>query len=548
MKRLASALILAMLLLGTVASGEVRIVDNHDQDKEVPQRLNLRGAASSTGETLASFYTGAEVDVIEAATEGYVKVKAGSLEGYMSEEFLVTAEDFAERYGSEAIRGRAAEIDLIGLWTASEPMFSAPGEKSKVVAELPDGASVRALGLMGAWGYVQATTEQGEQKGFVRLLALAEPGEAKTAIVMGSEQAGGVVLRASPSAKSAEVMTVQNGTACILLFGRSGSWIRVRIGRVSGWIQNEPGESLVFLEGAPRTSVPFYPPLMQTAAESLLYEEAGSTQKAYMTLGEGMKVEVLGLRGEYAYVRTLEGGLGAFESGDFGFVLSRDLSATASSGNVGVAQADDGDLPILLYNTPDRHGRVVGALNAGAQVRIQTYTQTDFVQLSLGEMMVYAQKKGIRLLTTGNEKPSDRIPQRALLGGEVTLYAEPASGAASVGTLSAGSRVYMLAKCGNWAFVNAGAANLDVNDASADLLGFVQLDQINAPAGTTHLLAALSTDKVNMREGADRASPIIGKARLGERLRVADYGNVWTCVVKEDGTRGYIMTEYLTFE
>ena len=69
-----------------------------------------------------------------------------------------------------------------------------------------------------------------------------------------------------------------------------------------------------------------------------------------------------------------------------------------------------------------------------------------------------------------------------------------------------------------------------------------------APAGTTHLTAAVRTDKVNIRQSADRNSPIIGKARLGELLRVADYGSNWTCVVKEDGTRGYIMTEYLTFD
>ena len=40
----------------------------------------------------------------------------------------------------------------------------------------------------------------------------------------------------------------------------------------------------------------------------------------------------------------------------------------------------------------------------------------------------------------------------------------------------------------------------------------------------------------------------IGGARLGERLRVADYGVDWTCVVTPDGKRGYMMTSYLEFE
>ena len=53
-----------------------------------------------------------------------------------------------------------------------------------------------------------------------------------------------------------------------------------------------------------------------------------------------------------------------------------------------------------------------------------------------------------------------------------------------------------------------------------------------------------NSDVYYLRKGSE-GSPIIGKARLGELLRVADYGSSWACVVKEDGTRGYIMTEYL---
>ena len=53
---------------------------------------------------------------------------------------------------------------------------------------------------------------------------------------------------------------------------------------------------------------------------------------------------------------------------------------------------------------------------------------------------------------------------------------------------------------------------------------------------------------MNLRsEGNSQTGKIIGKLRLGERLRVADYGTGWTCVVKPDGTRGYVMTKYLSF-
>ena len=280
-----------------------------------------------------------------------------------------------------------------------------------------------------------------------------------------------------------------------------------------------------------------------------MYQSPGNTEDHYITLGEGMKLEILGVTGDYVYTRTLEGGAGAYDSGDFGYVLAADLAPAVSALSVGVAQADDGDLPVLLYNTPDSTGRVIGALEAGAEVRILAYTQTDYAQLSLNGMSAYAQKKRIRLLTEGNGQPSDRIPQRAVVRTDAALVGEPADDAPEAGSVLTGERVYMLAKVGEWAYVNTGStAHLNTAGGVDDHLGFVRLSALNAPAGTTHLTASVTTDKVNMRERADRGSPIVGKARLGELLRVADFGTNWTCVVKEDGTRGYIMTEYLSFD
>ena len=84
--------------------------------------------------------------------------------------------------------------------------------------------------------------------------------------------------------------------------------------------------------------------------------------------------------------------------------------------------------------------------------------------------------------------------------------------------------------------------------AEEDHTGFASLSDLNAPASTTHLVAFVTTDKVNLRsEGNSQTGRIIGKLRLNERLRVADYGTSWTCVVKPDGTRGYVMTKYLEF-
>ena len=192
----------------------------------------------------------------------------------------------------------------------------------------------------------------------------------------------------------------------------------------------------------------------------------------------------------------------------------------------GVAQADDGDLPVVVLGDPDDETNVIGALCSGAQARITSYTQTDYVQISLGSLVGYVKKSQIRVLTTPNEPLSDRIPQRATTKTDVDIRFKPEVKAAVVETVSSGARVYMFGKFGDWAYVLAGdSPSLDVTATTGDRAGFVPLAALNAPASTTHLTASVLKDKVNVRSEADNQSgAIIGKARTGDRLLVTDYG------------------------
>ena len=215
-----------------------------------------------------------------------------------------------------------------------------------------------------------------------------------------------------------------------------------------------------------------------------------------------------------------------------------------------MAQADDADLPVIVLNDPEKEDAVIGALCSGAEARITSYTQTDYIQIQLGTLVGYVPKNQIRVLTDEAEPLSDRIPQRATVKTDAQLRARPEDKAAVSESIAAGTRVYMLGKFGDWAYVRASdTPAFDVNDPSADHAGFIRLSSLNAPASTTHLTAFVTKDKVNLRsEPNSQSGAIIGKARTGARMRVTDYGNQWTGVVLEDGKRGYIMTEYLQFE
>lgn len=114
-----------------------------------------------------------------------------------------------------------------------------------------------------------------------------------------------------PTAKANEIMRLSNGTACFSLFGRKeGEWRRVRVGGVSGWIKYTQTANLYALGSQMRSVVPYYPLLMQTKSDTLLYQEKDNASSRYMTLGQGMYVELLAESDTYAYVRTSEGGAG----------------------------------------------------------------------------------------------------------------------------------------------------------------------------------------------------------------------------------------------
>lgn len=553
MKKARSILLIAVLLacMAAVGMGESLFVDNRETDKIYPERLNLRAEASKNGAIIGLFYTGAEVEALEYTNEEYVKVQIGGVTGYMAGEYLITREEATARYGTDGDFGdcRAAEIDLSGLWKSNQPLFTQTDPASASVATLAHGEQVGLVGILDDWAYVYTEASGERVYGYVPLDTLTDVGELKVMIVAGKKADTQTKLYDAPNDRANEIMTLKNGTACFALFGRKeGEWRRVRVGGVSGWIRYTQADNLFALGAQPRNVVPYYPLLMQTKRDALLLSAKDDQNQVFMTLGQDMKVEVLAESGDYAYVRTLEGGAGAYDCGDYGYMRISDLSLTATGSSVGVVQMDNGDVPVLLLDQPQADAQMIGALCSGAQVRIAAYTQTDYMQVTLGDVMGYVLKNEIRIMGGDNAQPSDRIPQRATAVKTLTLMSEP--GAASEGTQSVaqGERVYMLGVLGNWAYVQAGdKAGLE-EDALNDRTGFVPLSSLSAPASTTHLTAKVNKDKINLRSEGGREGEIIGRARLDERLRVAEYGTDWCCVVTPTDKRGYIMTEYLEFE
>ena len=586
---------LALLFLVAFAAGacaDTLFIDNRETDKTDLMRLNMRTQPSSKSSVIASFYTGAEVTVLENVpvtaptsipeTEGmevptetevegtnvenpetpvgngntqtnaaYIHVEIGGVQGYMAEKYLITAEEAKARYGDNDWfgKGRDAEIDLTGMWKDNVTMYADTSRNAAAVGTVSTGEKIHLIGLFGNYAYVCRDTEQGKQFGYLPLDVVTETGDQKVYIISTASSEQRIMLYESPSLKSRSSMSLSNGTTCFMLFGRGeGEWRRIRVGGVSGWVLPNRKNTIVALGSSPRSSIPYYPLVMETKTDALLYSTKGDKAEAYMTLGTQMRVEVLGESADFLYVRTLIGGAGAYNKGDYGYMALSDLTLSVSNSSMGVAQMDDLDMPVVVYSEPDNGSRILGALCGGAQVRLMDYTQTDFVRIGLNDLTGYVEKNSVRILTMDTDVLSDRIAQRGTAKQTVALLDEPSRNSGESGSVEAGARVYMLGKFGDWMYVNAESTpNLNVT-TQTEQTGFVHISELSAPASTTHLTATVTTDKVNLRSIGDKTGDIIGRVRLGELLRVTDYGNQWTCVVTGEGKRGYIMTEYLDFD
>ncbi|MBR2941982.1 MAG: SH3 domain-containing protein, partial [Clostridia bacterium] len=481
--------LLCMILIAALATmcagavmGEALFVDNRETDKVYPERLNLRAEPSRGGGIIGLYYTGAQVEAL-GTEDDYTKVSIGGVTGYMASDYLITAEEAVRRYGEDSAFGtcRAAKVDLGGLWEASLSVQETTDKSSPVLASLRTGDMVELVGILDDdWAYIRAKAGEEEVLGYVPLNTLVDVAVFEAMIVAGSSADTRTILYSAPSNRGKEMLSLKNGTACFAAFGRKeGNWVKVRVGGMTGWIRYTQADNLHEIGAdTARSIVPYYPLVMQTRTDALLHSVRGDSSSPYMTLGKDMKVEVLAEDEEYVYVRTMEGGAGAFHSGDYGFILISDLTLSEAAGGMGIVQADDGDLPVLIMSKPEEGAELVGALIPGAQVNVTDFTQSDYLRIALGDTEGYVLKSQIRALGDGSVQPSERIPQRATMLEDAALLNSPA-GSESV-SVSKGDRVYMLAVCGEYAYVQADA---EPGFAGGDVrMGFVALSKLNAPA------------------------------------------------------------------
>ncbi len=250
----------------------------------------------------------------------------GGVTGYMASEYLIPQNEITARYGenSDFGNGRAAEMDLTGMWMTSVPLLRTPMTQACRWRRMRKRHSVGLMGVLDTWAYIRAETDDETKLGYVPLDVLTDVDELKVSIISSGKTDKKTILTTHRQQGEAEIMTPEQRHGVLQPVRTQGRRMaRVRVGGVSGWIKYTQTGNLYALGSQMRSVVPYYPLLMQTKSDTFSIRRRATIPNRYMTLGQGMYVELLAESDTYAYVRTSEGGAGAYDCGDFGYPPDR---------------------------------------------------------------------------------------------------------------------------------------------------------------------------------------------------------------------------------
>lgn len=116
-------------------------------------RLNLRSAPREGAASLGKYYNGTAVDPLGSVADGWLKVRIGSIEGYMQAQYLIMgAQAGTVPSAMPALTVRNSEGTGLNLRLGQSTA-------SRLLRFYPNGSRVRAMGLSPLWCHVE--TEDG---------------------------------------------------------------------------------------------------------------------------------------------------------------------------------------------------------------------------------------------------------------------------------------------------------------------------------------------------------------------------------------------------
>ena len=196
--------------------------------------VNVRSAASTTSDVLATVIAGTSVEVSEHDPAGWSKVSVDGTSGYIRSDFLTRGGDRSSAVTPP--EGSPSAPEGIGtLKTTGSVNFRAGASTDDVIIKtLSEGTSVEVLeNQSNGWSRVR----HNDTAGFIRTDLLSASGAPVAATTL--KPTGTINLRSGPSTNSSIIRTLSINTSVEVLEQRSDGWSSVKHNETNGFIRSD---------------------------------------------------------------------------------------------------------------------------------------------------------------------------------------------------------------------------------------------------------------------------------------------------------------------
>lgn len=306
-------------------------------------RLNLRESPSMSSKSLGKYFNGVTVAVVREVNAVWVKVRIGTLDGYMMRAFL----RFEADPGS--VPSAMPTVTVNRTSGRRLNLREKPSDTSPSLGLFAGGTAVRVLGLTEDWYHVEADGQLGfMMAGYLTPRLAWNTAESDAAAPVSEPAAGsawagpvgahptaawtipildytGVVsnpnpqdrlhLRAAPDGNAASLGKYYNGVTVVINGDISGEWTPVGIGNLRGYMKTE--YLSISASSPPASAMPVMTVRNPNPAANLNLREKQSTASRSLGLyPNGTQVVLMGFDSVWAHVIV---------DGEMGFMLGKYL-------------------------------------------------------------------------------------------------------------------------------------------------------------------------------------------------------------------------------
>ena len=397
--------------------------------------LRLRDAASFNGDTIASYYTGTKVTVLDTVGGWYYVRTPDGNRGYMYAKYLS---------GTGTSTSGSTQTNITAYVTSSNGkgvrLRHGPGTGYGVIRQYPVGTMVKILSLGTYWHYISIDGETGYMMADYLTTKCpvpdAEPDTTPdvdvsyTAYVT-SSNGGAVRLRAGAGTTYTVIDAYAVGTQ-VMVHGTSGSWSQITVAGQQGYMMSKYLTTV-----KPGTTTPSEPSFVSYTAyvtsdngKGVRWRTGPSTTQAVIsTLNLGTQVTVVGVSGGWSQIEY---------QGSKGYIMTKYLTmqstgsgdSSTSSTYTAYVTSENGK-GVYLRKGMGTSYDAIGLYSVGTQVTVLQHG-TTWDRVRIGSREGYMMNKFLTTTAPGSKTISGVTISDAYPTPGETLWANVTPAGANV--------------------------------------------------------------------------------------------------------------------